>query len=35
MSTFIEDFYYGKIELQELNSELAPKLKKKLSNLAY
>ncbi len=34
MSTFIEDFYYGNIEPQELNSELTPKLKKKLSNLA-
>lgn len=34
MSTFIEDFYYGNIEPQEVNSELTPKLKKKLSNLA-
>ena len=34
MSTFIEDFYYGNIEPQEVNSELTPKLKKKLSSLA-
>ena len=34
MSGFIEDFYYGNIEPQECNSELTPKLKKKLSNLA-
>ena len=34
MSTFIEEFYYGNIEPQEVNSELTPKLKKKLSNLA-
>ena len=34
MSTFIEDFYYGNIEPQEVNSELTPKLKKKLSHLA-
>lgn len=34
MLTFIEDFYYGNIEPQEVNSELTPKLKKKLSNLA-
>ena len=34
MSTFIEDFYYGNIEPQEVNSELTPKLKKKLNNLA-
>ena len=34
MSTFIEDFYYGNLESQEDNSELTPKLKKKLSNLA-
>lgn len=34
MSTFIEDFYYGNIEPQEVNSELKPKLKKKLSSLA-
>ena len=34
MSTFIEEFYYGNIEPLEVNSELTPKLKKKLSNLA-
>ena len=34
MSTFIEDFYYGNIEPQEVNSELTPKLKKKLNQLA-
>ncbi len=34
MSTFIEDFYYGNIEPQEVTSELTPKLKKKLSHLA-
>ncbi len=34
MSTFIEEFYYGNIEPQEVNSELTSKLKKKLSNLA-
>ena len=34
MSNIIEDFYYGNIEPQEANSELTPKLKKKLSNLA-
>ena len=34
MSNIIEDFYYGNIEPQEVNSELRPKLKKKLSNLA-
>lgn len=33
MSTIIEEFYYGNIEPQELNSELIPKLKKKLSQL--
>ncbi len=33
MSTIIEDCYYGNIELQELNSEITPKLKKKLSQL--
>ena len=31
MSNIIEDFYYGNIELQEVNSELTFKLKKKLS----
>ena len=34
MSSIIEDFYYGNLEPQEVNSELTPKLKKKLSNLA-
>ena len=34
MSNMIEDFYYGNIEPQEVNTELTPKLKKKLSNLA-
>ncbi len=34
MSNIIEDFYYGNIEPQEVNTELTPKLKKKLSNLA-
>ena len=34
MSNIIEDFYYGNIEPQDVNSELTPKLKKKLSNLA-
>ena len=34
MSKIIEDFYYGNIEPQEVNSELTPKLMKKLSNLA-
>ena len=34
MSNIIEDFYYGNIEPQEVNSELTPKLMKKLSNLA-
>ena len=34
MSNIIEDFYYGNIEPQEVNSELTPKLKRKLSNLA-
>ena len=34
MSNIIEDFYYGNIEPQEANSELNPKLRKKLSNLA-
>ena len=33
MLNIIEDFYYGNIEPQELNSELTPKLKKKLNNL--
>lgn len=34
MSGTIEDFYYGNIEPQELNSEIKPRLKKKLSALA-
>lgn len=34
MSNIIEDFYYGNLEPQEINSELTPKLKKALSNLA-
>ena len=34
MSGTIEDFYYGNIEPQELNSETKPRLKKKLSALA-
>ena len=33
MSDFIEDFYYGNIEPQELSTEITPKLKKKLSAL--
>ena len=34
MSNIIEDLYYGNLEPQEVNSELTPKLKKKLGNLA-
>ena len=34
MSIIFEDFYYGNHEPQEVSSELTPKLKKKLSNLA-
>ena len=34
MANIIEDFYYGNIEPQEVNSELTSKLKKKLGNLA-
>ena len=34
MSNIIEDFYYGNIEPQEVNTELTPKLKKKISMLA-
>ena len=34
MANIIEDLYYGNLEPQEINSELTPKLKKKLSNLA-
>lgn len=33
MSTFIEDFYYGNIEPQEMNPELSASLKNKLSLL--
>ncbi|MBQ8503076.1 MAG: hypothetical protein IJ491_02230 [Clostridia bacterium] len=33
MSNFIEEFYYGNIEPQELNSELSGTLKKKQSRL--
>lgn len=33
MANTIEEFYYGNLEPQEVNSELTPKLKKKLSNL--
>ena len=34
MSNIIEKLFYGNLEPQEVNSELTPKLKKKLSNLA-
>ena len=34
MSNIIEELFYGNLEPQEVNSELTPKLKKKLSNLA-
>ena len=34
MSNIIEDLYYGNLEPQEVNSELTPKLKKKLSSIA-
>ena len=34
MAKFIEDFYYGNVEPQELNSELSGKLSKKLNALA-
>lgn len=33
MSNFIEEFYYGNIEPQELTTEITPKLKKKLNVL--
>lgn len=33
MSNFIENFYYGNIEPQELSSEITPKLKRKLGKL--
>ncbi len=34
MSNIIEELFYGNLEPQEVNSELTPKLKRKLSNLA-
>ena len=34
MSDFIEDFYYGNIEPQEINTELSTELKKKLDSLS-
>ena len=34
MSDFIEDFYYGNIELQECTTSLTSKVKKTLSELA-
>ncbi len=34
MSNIIKELFYGNIEPREVNSELTPKLKKKLSNLA-
>ena len=34
MSSFIEEFFYGNLEPQELTTEITPKLKKKLSSLA-
>ena len=33
MKSFIEEFYYGNIEPQELSSELSSSLKKKLNSL--
>ena len=33
MSDFIEAFYYGNIEPQELNTKITPKLKRKLGEL--
>lgn len=33
MKSFIEEFYYGNIEPQELRSELSSSLKKKLNSL--
>ena len=33
MKSFIEEFYYGNIEPQELSSELGSSLKKKLNSL--
>ena len=34
MSDFIEDFYYGNIEPQEISTELSTELKKKLDSLS-
>ena len=34
MSDFIEDFYYGNIEPQEINTTLRTELKKKLDSLS-
>ena len=34
MSDFIEDFYYGNIEPQEISTELRTELKKKLDSLS-
>ena len=33
MSNIIEELFYGNLEPQELNTELTPRLKKKLSQL--
>lgn len=33
MSNIIEELFYGNLEPQELNTELTPRLKKKLSEL--
>ena len=33
MSSIIEELFYGNLEPQELNTELTPRLKKKLSDL--
>ena len=34
MSDFIEDFYYGNIEPQEISTELSTELKRKLDSLS-
>ena len=34
MSNIIEELFYGNLEPQELTTELTPRLKKKLSELA-
>ena len=34
MSDFIEDFYYGNIEPQEISTELSSELKRKLDSLS-